>query len=52
MLDNNAMFPVHEIHGALIEKLIKNMHHVEKVCLLGVYRPTREFLTHMETSPL
>ena len=22
------------------------------VCLFGVYRPTREFFTHMETSPL
>ena len=22
------------------------------VCLCGVYRPTREFITHMETSPL
>ena len=22
------------------------------ICLFGVYRPTREFFTHMETSPL
>ena len=25
---------------------------LDNVCLFGVYRPTREFFTHMETSPL
>ena len=24
----------------------------DDVCLFGVYRPTREYFTHMETSPL
>ena len=26
--------------------------YLTKVCLFGVFRPTREFFTHMETSPL
>ena len=29
-----------------------NPYYVLQICLYGVYRPTREFFTHIETSPL